>query len=73
MAALSVILAAVALLFLVPPALVLASRKVSVRAMPLWFLVSFGLSWLGYVLFLIHANRPAGARRAGVDGLGSTG
>ena len=48
-----VIFATVAFLFLVPPALVLVSPRVSIRSMPLWVLSAFFFSWMGYFVFLV--------------------
>ena len=48
----ALLFATVGFVFLVPPALVLASSRVSPRSMPAWVLASFLLSWAGYAAFL---------------------
>ena len=56
---LAVLLTTVGLVFLVPPALVLASTRVTPRALPAWVLASFSLSWGGYALFLAMTRARA--------------
>ncbi len=45
------------LIVLLPPILVLFSRRTSRGNKLAWFLVSVFLSWLGYILFLVFTKK----------------
>jgi len=60
----SVILFFMLTAFLLPPVLVLVSSKVRGYDKFAWTLVSFFLSWLGFLVFLaVHSGRPAPTSR----------
>ena len=50
------------LICLLPPILVLISRRTSGGTKFAWFLVSLLLSWLGYILFLLFTGKKKKAK-----------